>query len=314
MAGRARSPGTSSPSTASGTCCWSAGAARTRPAPRELVAELTDAGRRGRASSPATSPTATRSPRCSPASPAEHPLTAVVHAAGVLDDGVVDVADPRAARRGAAAQGRRRLAPARADPRPATCRRSCCSPRSPASLGAPGQANYAAANAFLDALAAPARHARACPPLSLAWGLWAHASGMTGDLDRGRPRRGSARGGMPRCPPSRAWPCSTRRCALDAAAARAGAARPRRAARPGRAGAAAAAARPGTGAGPRAPRGRGRPAPARWPSGWPGCPRRTGTRSLLDLVRGAGRRRARARRRRTPSTPTAPSRTSASTR
>ncbi|KKC01638.1 SDR family NAD(P)-dependent oxidoreductase, partial [Mycobacterium nebraskense] len=58
-------------------------------------------------------------------------------------------------------------------------------------VGAPGQGNYAAANSFLDGLAAY-RRAHRLPGLSIAWGMWEEASAMTqhlGDRDRARMSR-----------------------------------------------------------------------------------------------------------------------------
>ncbi|HEY8984095.1 MAG TPA: type I polyketide synthase [Streptomyces sp.] len=50
-----------------------------------------------------------------------------------------------------------------------------------ATLGNPGQGNYAAANAFLEALAAQ-RRAQGLPAMALGWGLWEESSAITGRL------------------------------------------------------------------------------------------------------------------------------------
>jgi acyl carrier protein len=69
-------------------------------------------------------------------------------------------------------------------------------------VGAPGQGNYAAANNFLDGLAAQ-RRADGLAGLSVAWGLWEQASAMTRHLaDRDKARM--TRAGLAPLPTTRA--------------------------------------------------------------------------------------------------------------
>ncbi len=120
-------------------------------------------------------------------------LTAVVHTAGVLDDGTVesltaDRFDPVLRAKVDAAVA---LHDATAHlPLAAFVLYSSVS----GVLGGAGQGNYAAANSFLDAYAETLR-GRGVPAVSLDWGLWAERSGMTGALDD-TDRRRVARAGL----------------------------------------------------------------------------------------------------------------------
>ncbi|AVV44101.1 polyketide synthase [Streptomyces sp. P3] len=126
--------------------------------------------------------------------PADAPLTGVIHAAGVTDDAVLTALDgarfdtvlrPKA-------DGAWNLHHATADHDPPAF---VLFSSAAGTFGAPGQANYAAANAFLDGLAA-LRRSLGRPAASVAWGLWSDDSGMTAGLsrtDRGRLNRGGLR-------------------------------------------------------------------------------------------------------------------------
>nr|WP_233478204.1 type I polyketide synthase [Streptomyces mobaraensis] len=125
--------------------------------------------------------------------PADRPLSGVVHAAGVLDDATLASLTPERFEsvlrpKVDAALTLHRLT---AD---AGLSAFVLFSSAAGTLGAAGQGNYAAANAFLDALALH-RRAQGLPGLSLAWGLWEAGSGMGDRLSEADLRR-MARSGV----------------------------------------------------------------------------------------------------------------------
>ncbi|WP_323180171.1 type I polyketide synthase [Streptomyces sp. NBC_00893] len=108
------------------------------------------------------------------------PITAVVHAAGVADDGVVSAQTP---------ERLSRVLRAKADSawhiheltRDLDLAAFIMFSSTAGVIGGPGQSSYAAANTFLDGLA-EYRHRTGRSAISLAWGLWAVNSEITGNL------------------------------------------------------------------------------------------------------------------------------------
>ncbi|MFD7507671.1 SDR family NAD(P)-dependent oxidoreductase, partial [Streptomyces sp. NPDC059850] len=162
------------------------------PGAPELAAELADLGAQVTVAGCDTADRAALA-KLLASFPERHRLTAVVHAAGLLRDATVEALTPAQVDDvlRAKADAAWNLHELTRETAPAVF---VLFSAAAGLLGAAGQGNYAAANAFLDALAQH-RHAQGLPATSLAWGYWEQATGMTGDMtDADRARL--ARAGM----------------------------------------------------------------------------------------------------------------------
>nr|BAC57030.1 protomycinolide IV synthase 3 [Micromonospora griseorubida] len=176
-----------------GTCRSSSRQGPAAPGVDDLVAELADLGATVTVHAGDVADRA-EVERLVAAVPAEHPLTAVVHAAGTLDDGMIPSLDQE--------QVGRVLRP-KADgalylhelTRGSALSAFVLFSSVAAVLGGPGQGSYAAANGFLDAFAQN-RSAAGLPTVSLSWGLLAGAARMTAHVDQDALRRRMSRGGI----------------------------------------------------------------------------------------------------------------------
>ncbi|WP_328348239.1 type I polyketide synthase [Micromonospora sp. NBC_00421] len=162
------------------------------PGTADLVRELTDAGARVTVAVCDVADRAALAKLLAEV-PADVPLTGVVHAAGVLDDGVLDgLTDDRlAVVLRPKVLGALHLHELTAD---LPLRAFVLFSAMVGQLGAAGQGSYAAANAYLDALAEQ-RHQQGLPATSIAWGPWVAGGMAAADraVEERRRRTGVAR-------------------------------------------------------------------------------------------------------------------------